>query len=76
VRLLMWEIGKTSRMRKRSSTRTIDYITDTIGRPKELDGSLPVHHCPGNRRPGPSCPLGVALCMGPTTIRLTRPSLP
>ncbi len=73
VTLLMWEIGKNLKDSQKEFDRTCDYITDTINALKELDRrssrfELEQDTLGQIRR----VPLGVALCMGPTTTRSTE----
>ena len=70
VRLLMWEIGKSLADSEKEFDRTVDYIRATIEALKEQDNGnsrfLVVDGTIGQIR---RTPLGVVLCMGPTTTR-------
>lgn len=75
VNLLMWEIGKALKDSEKEFDRTCDYIVDTINSLKQLDrSSSGFVNEQGIMAQIRRVPLGVALCMGPITIRLMKPS--
>ncbi|MRR33511.1 aldehyde dehydrogenase family protein, partial [bacterium] len=71
VRLLMWEIGKSSREAEREFDRAVAYIRETIEALKELDRVssrfVIQQGIIGQIR---RAPLGVVLCMGPYNFPL------
>jgi glyceraldehyde-3-phosphate dehydrogenase (NADP+) len=71
VRLLMWEIGKSSREAEREFDRAVAYIRETIEALKELDRIssrfVIQQGIIGQIR---RAPLGVVLCMGPYNFPL------
>jgi len=73
VRLLMWEIGKTSSDAGREFDRTVDYIRETVFSLKELDRVssrfVMEEGVIGQIR---RAPLGVVLCMGPYNYPLNE----
>ncbi len=73
VKLLMWEIGKSTKDSEKEFDRTLDYINDTIEALKDLDREaskliLKQGIIAQIRR----VPLGVVLCMGPFNYPLNE----
>ncbi len=73
VKLLMWEIGKSSDDSAKEFDRTVEYIVDTINALKELDrSSSRLSVTQGIMAQIKRSPLGVVLCMGPYNYPLNE----
>ncbi|MEI6118049.1 MAG: aldehyde dehydrogenase family protein [bacterium] len=73
VRLMMWEIGKTSKDSYKEFDRTIEYVKKTIVEYQLLnEGTDDFRTTEGLLTRVPRTPLGVALCMGPFNYPLNE----
>lgn len=73
VRMLMWEIGKTSKDSYKEFDRTIEYIEKTIVEYRLLnEGTDDFRATEGLLTRVPRTPLGVTLCMGPFNYPLNE----
>ena len=68
VNLIMWEIGKSLADSQKEFDRTIDYIKATVAELKQLDNSNSRFQIvDGTIAQIRRSPLGIVLCLGPTT---------
>lgn len=73
VRILMWEIGKTSKDSYKEFDRTIEYIQKTIVEYRLLnEGTDSFRETEGLLTRVPRTPLGITLCMGPFNYPLNE----
>ncbi|MEI6673101.1 MAG: aldehyde dehydrogenase family protein [bacterium] len=73
IRLMMWEIGKTSKDSAKEFDRTIEYIEKTIVEYRLLNqGTDEFRETEGLLTRVPRTPLGVVLCMGPFNYPLNE----
>jgi glyceraldehyde-3-phosphate dehydrogenase (NADP+) len=73
VRILMWEIGKSSKDAYKEFDRTIEYIEKTIIEYRLLnEGTDEFRETEGLLTRVPRTPLGVVLCMGPFNYPLNE----